>query len=148
MRGFVLAALLMAGVADKPAYTVTGKGYQVYACGDNGAWVFQAPEATLYLNGEVVGRHGKGPSWTWKDGSSITGKVVTNAPAPSPGEDIPWLTLDAMPVPGTSGVLSEMVQVRRTETHGGVAPSTGCDAAHKGAVTRVPYSATYSFWAK
>jgi Protein of unknown function (DUF3455) len=150
MRMLMLVASLVvaAGVADTPAYTVTGKGYQVYVCSDQGAWMFQAPEATLYLNGAEVGHHGKGPTWTWMDGSAITGKLLTTTAAPSPTEDIPWLSLEATPVPGKSGALSAIVLVRRTETHGGVAPVTGCDADHKGVVTKVPYTATYAFWTK
>jgi hypothetical protein len=150
MRLLLLVASLisMLGVADSPAYTVMGKGYQIYVCNDQGSWMFQAPEATLYLNGAEVGQHGKGPTWTWKDGSAITGKMLTTTPAPSPTEDIPWLSLEATPVAGKTGALSEIVLVKRTETHGGVAPTTGCDAGHKGAVTKVPYTATYSLWTK
>jgi Protein of unknown function (DUF3455) len=144
----MVGVMLIAAVADTPAYTVTGKGYQIYMCNDQGAWMFQAPEAKLYLNGAEVGTHGKGPTWTWKDGSAVTGKMLTTTPAPSPTEDIPWLSLEATAVAGKTGALSEIVMVKRTETHGGVAPVTGCDADHKGAVTKVPYTATYSFWTK
>ena len=152
MLMLLVSLVVAAGVADTPAYSVTGKGFQIYLCSDQGAWVFLAPEATLYLNGVEVGHHSKGPTWTWKDGSAITGKILTTTPAPSPTEDIPWLSLEATPVAGPVagkiGALSAIVLVRRTETHGGVAPATGCDEDHKGAVTRVPYTATYSFWTK
>jgi hypothetical protein len=37
--------------------------------------------------------------------------------------------------------------VQRVRTSGGLAPATGCDAAHAGAVVRVPYTATYCFFA-
>jgi len=42
--------------------------------------------------------------------------------------------------------LSAVAFVRRADTKGGVAPSTGCDAAHVAAQARVPYSATYQFF--
>ena len=148
MWTIVISLISLMGLAGDPAYTVTGKGFQIYVCNDQGTWMFQAPEATLYLNGISVGVHGKGPSWTWSDGSTIMGKVLTTIPAPLPTEDIPWLSLEATPVGGKRGALSEIVLVRRTDTHGGVAPVSGCDVDHKGDVTRVPYMATYSFWTK
>jgi hypothetical protein len=36
--------------------------------------------------------------------------------------------------------------IRRSDTHGGTAPSTGCDAEHLNAIVRVPYTATYTFY--
>jgi hypothetical protein len=37
--------------------------------------------------------------------------------------------------------------IRRSDTHGGAAPATGCDTKHLGAISRVPYTAVYSFYA-
>ena len=129
-----------------PTWTATGKGVQIYTCGTGGTWVFTAPEATLYSNGKIVGTHSAGPRWTWSDGSALTGNVVSSIPSPEPRKNIPSLVLRTTSVPGTNGVLSPIVQVRRTDTQGGVAPSSGCDAAHLGATERVPYTATYSFY--
>ena len=36
--------------------------------------------------------------------------------------------------------------IQRLDTAGGVAPSTGCDAAHEGTEARVDYSANYDFY--
>jgi hypothetical protein len=36
--------------------------------------------------------------------------------------------------------------VRRAETKGGVAPATGCDAAHRDEQVRMRYSALYQFF--
>jgi hypothetical protein len=36
--------------------------------------------------------------------------------------------------------------IRRSDTHGGIAPATGCDAKHLNTVSRVPYTATYTFY--
>jgi hypothetical protein len=36
--------------------------------------------------------------------------------------------------------------IRRSDTHGGASPTTGCDAHHLNAVSRVPYTATYTFY--
>ena len=45
-----------------------------------------------------------------------------------------------------SRALSAADYIRRTETKGGVAPSTGCDAAHVLQQVRMRYSATYQFY--
>ena len=83
--------------------------------------------------------------WTWQDGSSIRGKVLTTTPAPEHA-DIPWLLLSTSPNGDTAGELTGTKFVRRTNTSGGVAPTTGCDATHTGATIRVPYTALYSFY--
>ena len=36
--------------------------------------------------------------------------------------------------------------INHLDTVGGIAPSTGCDVDHVGAVARVDYSATYFFY--
>ena len=143
----LLLALFQASAANQePVLTALGKGVQIYACTADKGWVFQAPEATLYQGDRAVGKHSAGPRWTWADGSAVTGKVITSTPAPDPGRDVPWLTLGVIAVPGGTGVLSTVVTVKRTDTHGGVAPAGGCDVAHVGDLARVPYSATYSFY--
>ena len=39
-------------------------------------WSLKAPEANLKgLSGEILGKHGAGPSWTMNDGSSIVGNI-------------------------------------------------------------------------
>lgn len=147
-RVFGLALLCASACAQevKPALEARGKGVQIYTCNPEKGWVFQAPEATLYLGGKKVGSHGAGPRWTWSDGSAITGKVATQLPAPNAQSDIPWLVLNATDVEGTNGTLSGVKTVRRSDTNGGVTPASGCDAAHAGMVAKVPYTAKYSFY--
>lgn len=153
----MLALFLLSPAADPtvPAgapvlYTTQGRGVQIYRC-DAGAgapaWIFEGPEATLFREGatEPVGTHGAGPTWTWKDGSSVRGKVIQKRASPDSGS-IPWLLLAAEPAAGTAGALSPVVWVRRSETHGGNAPTGGCDAAHAGTVARVEYTAAYTFY--
>jgi hypothetical protein len=128
--------------------TVTGKGVQIYACQRAAAapqWVFQAPEATL-LNaaGNTVGTHAAGPIWRSNDGSTVKGDLLQKGASPEPGA-IPWLLLKASTTTG-SGVMTRVEFIRRSDTHGGIAPATGCDAQHLTAVTRVPYTATYTFY--
>jgi hypothetical protein len=122
-----------------------GEGVQIYTCvkGDYWAWKFKAPEAALFdEKHKAIGRHFAGPTWRLDDGSEVQGKVVETKPQP---RTIPWLILTAKST-GGEGRLSGVDAVRRTETLGGLAPSTGCDAQHEGVELRVPYSAVYSFF--
>jgi hypothetical protein len=112
----------------------TGKGVQIYSC-QNAQWVFQAPEATLFnAAGVEIGTHSAGPVWKFKDGRSVKGQVAAKHDAPA-ASDIPWLLLKA------DGAGFEYI--RRTETHGGIAPAGSCES---GKTVRVPYSATYTFY--
>lgn len=127
-----------------------GQGVQIYKCMPEGkefTWIFQAPEAKLIdlSTHKQVGTHGAGPVWTWEDGSSVTGKVLVKSPSPETAS-IPWLLLSATPSGERVGILSRVRFVRRSDTHGGEAPGTGCDAQHVGHSLRVPYTATYSFY--
>ena len=128
--------------------TVTGKGVQIYTCQQAAAapqWVFQAPEATL-LNaaGNTVGTHAAGPIWRSNDGSTVKGDLLQKEASPEPAA-IPWLLLKASTTTG-SGVMTRVEFIRRSDTHGGIAPTIGCDAQHLTAVIRVPYTATYTFY--
>jgi hypothetical protein len=128
--------------------TVLGKGVQIYTCQQSSGvpqWVFQSPEATLFDTlGAKVGTHGAGPIWKYQDGSTIKGEVVARSASPDPTA-IPWLLLKAIS-PSGLGILTQVDFIRRSDTHGGVALSTGCDAQHLAAVSRVPYAATYTFY--
>jgi Protein of unknown function (DUF3455) len=121
--------------------TVQGQGVQIYTCKTN-QWVFVAPAARLFdVSGIEVGSHGDGPVWHLQDGSSVLGKVIQKTPSPDKGS-IPWLLLKSDGTDG-AGKLVGVEFIRRSETHGGVAPSGQCD---DGAFSRVPYSATYTFY--
>ncbi len=126
-----------------------GRGVQIYTCKAQGVafqWMFMGPEAKLFdAAGQPVATHGAGPSWTWSDGSMITGKVLQKRESPDP-TSVPWLLLAATPAAGKPGQLAGITFVRRSETKGGVAPADGCDAGHVGTMTRVPYTATYEFY--
>jgi FtsP/CotA-like multicopper oxidase with cupredoxin domain len=132
-----------------PLPSVAGKGVQIYHCQQQQgapAWVFVAPEATLYSGAQAVGTHSAGPTWRWKDGSAVTGHLLVNQRAPD-GTSIPWLLLAASPAIDSTpaGMLARVTYVRRSETHGGMPPA-GCDARHLGAIARVPYTAVYTFY--
>jgi hypothetical protein len=108
-------------------------------------WAFQAPDASLFdTSGAKVGVHGAGPSWRYYDGSSIKGEVVAKTAATDPAA-IPWLLLKVVR-DDESGTLAKAEFIRRSDTHGGVAPTTGCDVHHLDVAIRVPYTATYTFY--
>jgi hypothetical protein len=134
--------------AQKPILTVTGKGVQIYICQKTPTgvqWVFQSPEADLFdAAGNKVGTHAAGPVWRSDDGSSVTGELIQKSPSPDPTA-IPWLLLRASST-SSLGILSIVEFIRRSDTHGGIAPATGCSKHHKAAVSRVPYTATYTFY--
>jgi hypothetical protein len=130
--------------------TVEGRGFQIYRCTQQNttyAWVFQSPETTLFdpTTHQQMGTHSAGPTWTWKDGSAIVGKVIQTSPSTDPSA-IPWLILTTTPTGTTTGALTPIKKVYRADTHGGIAPTTGCDAQHVNATVRVPYTATYYFY--
>jgi hypothetical protein len=131
-----------------PILTVTGKGVQIYTCQQTATdpqWVLQAPEATLIdAAGKPVGTHGAGPIWKSNDGSTVKGELLQKSASPEP-TSIPWLLLKAVGPTG-SGIMSQVEFIRRSDTHGGNALPTGCDAQHLSTVSRVPYTATYTFY--
>jgi hypothetical protein len=125
-----------------------GKGSQIYACQSAAgayAWKFKAPDAKLFgESGELAGRHFAGPTWEGNDGSRVTAQVAASVPSPNSGS-IPWLLLTATSR-GGKGIMASVQSIQRLDTKGGVAPSTGCDAANKNAETTIPYEADYYFY--
>lgn len=133
--------------------TVVGLGVQVYRCTAppdspaNFHWTLVAPEATLFdpATHQTVGTHSAGPTWTWKDGSEITGKIMQQTASAVAGS-VPWLLLETHSTGAAIGELAGVTLVRRSDTQAGAAPPTGCDAVHQDNMLRVPYQATYTFY--
>jgi hypothetical protein len=122
-----------------------GRGVQIYDCTD-GAWKFREPEAAIYdeNSGKKVATHYAGPTWaSAKDGSKVVAAVKARRDAPNPQHDIPWLLLQATSNAG-AGDFTKVAYIHRLDTVGGAAPSGSCVA---GQTARVPYQATYDFWA-
>ncbi len=150
-----VAALVSVSAVAPPAgtqaaYTAIGRGVQVYNCqlqSGEPAWTFVQPEAQLFdvKTKKLLGTHGAGPHWTFLDGSSIVGRLQKKSPAPD-GKSVPWLLLQADHTGATSGALSAVTWVARTDTHGGSAPAKGCNAKTIGLMTRVRYTAQYTFY--
>jgi Protein of unknown function (DUF3455) len=131
-----------------PAFILEGVGTQNYACKAAAeatyAWTLVEPEATLYGPFHwVAGHHYLGPTWEGIDGSSVVGAKLAGETVDATA--IPWLLLQAKSHAG-KGWFSSITYVQRLHTVGGLAPSTGCDAAHADATADVDYRATYVFY--
>jgi Protein of unknown function (DUF3455) len=128
---------------------VTAEGVQIYESKPNPdggfQWSLKAPEAELKsTSGEVLGKHGAGPSWILNDGSCIVGSLPPLKSVVVPGT-IPWLLIAVKSKSG-SGTLDNVDYVMRIATDGGVAPSDPPKA--EGATVRVEYHAIYIFLRK
>jgi hypothetical protein len=147
-----LQAQPTAGPIDPPAGARTvleakGEGVQIYTC-DGAKWALEAPDARLLdASGKVIGSHFAGPTWKLDDGGQVQGELIASKPSPQP-DSIAWLLLRSKPGT-TAGSLTSVDFIRRTGTHGGVAPASGCQSSgDAGKTLRVPYSATYTFYAQ
>jgi hypothetical protein len=128
-----------------------GEGVQIYTCTKASRafeWVFKAPDAKLLNDsGAQIGSHFAGPTWKLANGSQVQGALVASMPSPQ-ADSVPWLLLRAKA--GTpTGTFANVAFIRRTETHGGAAPESGCQAsADLGKTAQIPYRATYTFYAE
>mgnify|MGYP002525111351 CR=1 FL=1 len=123
-------------------------GYQVYQCqlkGDNYVWQLKAPDAKLFNDmGQEIGSHYQGPTWEYKDGSRVMGKLLSKYDS-SAGKAIPWL-LVAGENHGGQGVLADVSYINRLKTKAGLMPASGCDSNHIGSERSVAYTAEYYFY--
>jgi hypothetical protein len=129
--------------------TTVGVGVQVYRCAPQDGsyrWVLEMPIAKLFdpTTHQQVGTHSVGPTWTWNDGSSITGKVLQKRASSDP-INVAWLLLETHSTGTATGMLTDVTLVRRSDTQAGV-PPMACDAVHQNNEVRVPYQATYTFY--
>jgi hypothetical protein len=148
----------LAPAADQDlAFVLDAVGTQNYACvatATGFAWQFVAPEANLYRHDDdrelddadhVFGHHFAGPTWQYEDGSSVVGKKVAAATVDQTA--IPWLLLVAASHGGDpDGRMAPVTAIQRLDTHGGLAPASGCDADHVGAAASPIYTARYFFY--
>ena len=134
------------------ALEVLATGVQIYECAASQdqptrfEWVFKAPEAELFDRaGQKVGKHYAGPTWESTDGSAVVGELKARDAGPDPSA-IPWLLLSAKSNSGT-GVFSQIKSIQRLQTVEGKPPSAPCGRDNAQQVVRVPYKATYYFYA-
>jgi len=132
---------------NRLAFLFDAEGVQIYVCKTMAtafAWTLQAPEATLGDHrAGVVGRHYAGPTWEYLDGSKVVGNKTASFTADPTA--IPELLLQASSHAG-SGRMAQVTYIQRLATKGGLAPASGCDAAHAGTTVRIDYTATYYFY--
>jgi hypothetical protein len=143
-----ISVTIDAPAGARPILELKGNGFQTCTSTPQGQeWIFNAPDAKLLdSSGNVVGSHFAGPSWKLSDGGAVQGDLVASQPASGP-DSVPWLLLRARP--GTAaGSLASVAFIRRTNTHGGAAGTGGClSGADSGKSERVPYTASYTFYA-
>lgn len=162
MRFVLVACCSLVAIAQQPTPSIDvpegarvvlqakGDGVQIYTCTETAAgikWALKAPDAKLLdASGQAIGTHFAGPTWKLNDGGQVQGELMANRPSPDAGS-VPWLLLRAKTGTAT-GSMATVAYVRRTETHGGVAPASGCQSSQDVAkTTQVPYTATYTFYA-
>jgi hypothetical protein len=125
---------------------VHAEGAQIYECKTsatgNLAWQFREPIASLFEDGQTIGKHFAGPQWSI-GGDSLKGKVAAKAPGANVG-DVPLLRLDVIERQG-NGRISGVTTIQRINTLGGNLEGP-CDKI--GAFRSVAYSADYVFLKK
>lgn len=127
-----------------------GDGVQIYTCSETPSggvkWSPPRPDARLLdASGHPIGTHFAGPTWKLKDGGQVQGAKKGEQPHAG---SIPWLLLDSKEGTAT-GSLASVAFIRRTETHGGVEPTSGCKSKQDvNKTVQVPYTATYTFYAE
>jgi hypothetical protein len=96
--------------------------------------------------GKQIMTHYGGPAWQAKDGSKVVGTRVDGVTVSA--DAIQWLLLSATPTTGPDGGdrLTGTTYIHRVNTRGGLAPTSGCDAANVGAKRSAPYTADYYFY--
>jgi hypothetical protein len=145
------------------------RGTQNYIClpsGSGFAFSLFTPEATLFdVDGTQLTTHFFSPTPppnrtilpTWQDsrdtstfwGLGVATATSTTDPDFVAADAIAWVLLDRAAVkPGPTGDrLTKTTHVQRVNTHGGLAPSTGCSSlAQVGTKAFVPYTADYVFY--
>ena len=132
------------------AFAMNAQGVQRYACVQSTtgyAWTFVAPAADLFTDDDprFAIHHFAGPTWLASDSSSVLAAKAAGATVDATA--IPWLLLNVVSHGGADdGRMSDIVQIQRLQTTGGLAPATGCDANHVGMQQDVLYTARYFFY--
>lgn len=118
-------------------------GFQLYRW-SGGRWNFVAPSAKLFADENYrapVGDHFAGPTWQSSNGSSVVAARVEGCTPDAAA--IPWLLLRSVST-GGKGVFSKTTFIQRTNTGGGLEPSS--PGSFEGDQRKVPYVAEYYFY--
>ncbi|MFC5215613.1 CHRD domain-containing protein [Streptomyces coerulescens] len=122
------------------------KGKQIYECkpAEGGGYAFAQRDVSAVLGGRIahsfVAPNSGTPQWIARDGSAVTGAVISRTP--NGDKNIPELDLKATQSGKRHGLLAGTAEILRLNTVGGVAPAGSCTP---GAIVGVPYQADYVF---
>jgi hypothetical protein len=122
------------------------KGQQIYECkpAGGGGYAFAQRDVSAVLGGGIrhsfVAPNSGTPQWIARDGSAVTGALVSKTP--NGDGNIPELDLKATRSGKHHGLLADTAEILRLNTVGGVAPAGSCTP---GAIVGVPYKADYVF---
>jgi hypothetical protein len=145
-----IAPGIRASADEEPAFMLSADGAQIFQCKarlnapETYAWLFTAPDVTLYDGPRSVARMASPNLWESTDDRSSVAGIVRGTQAAGT-DNLPWLLMRASPI-GDTGIFSGVTSIQRVNTTGGVAPANGCDADHAGAEVRVPFRAEYYFY--
>ena len=149
MRAPALAKNVTVPSGHHHALTMKAAGSLNYECralpGMSGAygWVLDSPDAKLmHWSGLGVGRYYAGPSWSHRDGSRVTGKLVAASPG-APGH-LPIHLYQAASATGR-GAFSDVTFIQRLNATG-TEPSASCNAAAVGRGRSVDFTADFLFY--
>jgi hypothetical protein len=108
-------------------------------------WTINAQDAVLrHWSGWSVGRLYEGPTWAYRDGSRLGGRLL-GAVSAGPGK-LPDQLWQAIPA-GDDGAFSRITYIRRSNATAASLPPTPCTAARVGQGLKTEYAAEYSFYA-
>ena len=123
-------------------------GQQIYACTRqaDGTFAYTQHNVSAHLRRGIdhsfVKDDAGPPQWVARDGSSVTGTLVSKVPH---GDgNIAELDLNLTQTGAAHGLLAHAVEVQRINTVGGVAPAGVCDPVAM-PIAAVPYQADYLF---
>ncbi|HYV91625.1 MAG TPA: DUF3455 domain-containing protein [Chitinophagales bacterium] len=149
-------AIIAVPAGNKVLWRAFATGTQIYKVTQSTTdptvylWSFVAPSATLYSNSgltNAIGLHYIGPTWSCTTGPDA-GKFVIGVKLQGITQDVtavPWLLLQSVPN-SDPNYFTRITYIQRINTTGGLAPTTGADAAHLGEQVEIPYTATYYFY--
>ncbi len=152
----VVPAIIAVPDGNKVIWHAYATGTQIYKVTQSTTdpnvylWSFVAPLATLYSDADYtiqVGLHYVGPTWQATTGKK-SGEYVVGTKLTSIVQDVtavPWLLLQAVPS-SDPNYYTQVTYIQRLYTVGGLAPTTGNDAAHLGVQDSIPYTAEYYFY--
>jgi hypothetical protein len=147
----VVPSIIEVPSGNSVSFHVYASGVQIYTCTETAAgvfaWVFTAPDATLFanadFNGNGVGTHYAGPTWESISGSKVAAVKLQGVTVDVTA--VPWLLLQTVSSQGP-GIYDGTTYIQRVNTTGGLAPLTGANASTVGQQARIPYTAEYFFY--